>query len=144
MEPQYTAGMGTEIGHLWRATGDIINCWDCKVDHGTWKSNAIVQVLDLQNGTRRAAGPGRWNDPDMLEFHNLPTLEENCAHIAMWAMLAAPLILCTSIRTLSKAALAVLKNRDLIAINQDAHGIQGYPIRKGAGLEVWVKPDCRR
>lgn len=129
-----------EIGHLWRTTGDIINCWDCTVDHGVWKSHGILQILDMQDGTRTAAAPGQWNDPDMLEFGNLPTLGENRAHLGMWAMLAAPLILGTDIRELDAAELAVLTNRELLAINQDPRGVQGYPVRKGAGLDVWVKP----
>ncbi len=129
-----------DVGHLWRTTGDIINCWDCTVDHGTWKSYGIMQILDMQDGKRQAAGAGHWNDPDMLEFGNLASLGENRAHFAMWAMLAAPLILGTDIRKLDEAELAVLKNRELLAVALDPKGIQGYPIRKGDGLEVWVRP----
>lgn len=110
------------------------------MDHGVWKSNGILQVLDMQDGTRTAAAPSQWNDPDMLEFGNLPTLGENRAHFGMWAMLAAPLILGTDIRELDAAALAVLTSRELLAINQDPRGVQGYPVRKGSGLDVWVKP----
>jgi alpha-galactosidase len=58
---------GKNIGHLWRTTGDITNCFDCVVDHGTWKSWGIMYILDMQEGLRTYAGPGRWNDPDMME-----------------------------------------------------------------------------
>jgi len=129
-----------EIGHLWRTTGDIINCWDCKIDHGTWSSRGILQILDLQADLRKYAGPGHWNDPDMLEFGNLATVGENRAHYGMWVMLAAPLILGTDVRTLSPELLDVLKNKDVLAVNQDKRGVQGYPYRTGRGLEIWVKP----
>ncbi len=78
-----------DVGHLWRTTGDIINCWDCTIGHGTWQSWGVLNILDQQNELRRFAGPGHWNDPDMLEFGNLPTLAENRSHFVMWAMLAA-------------------------------------------------------
>jgi alpha-galactosidase len=55
-----------EIGHLWRTTGDITACFDCVVDHGTWKSWGVLQIVDKQDGLRAHAGPDGWNDPDML------------------------------------------------------------------------------
>jgi alpha-galactosidase len=128
-----------DVGHLWRTTGDITNCWDCVVNHGSWQSNGILPILDLQSGLRRHAGPGHWNDPDMMEVGNLPTLGEDRAHFAMWAMLAAPLIIGTDVRELDPAVLAVLKNEGVIAVNQDPRGIQGFPFLKTGELEIWVK-----
>ena len=128
-----------DVGHLWRTTGDITNCWDCVINHGSWKSNGILPILDMQAGLRKYAGPGHWNDPDMMEVGNLPTLSENRAHFAMWAMLAAPLIIGTDVRHLDPDILAVLKNKGVIAVNQDRRGIQGFPFLKTGELEIWVK-----
>ena len=129
-----------DIGHLWRTSGDITNCWNCTLGHGTWQSWGVLPILDKQFVLRGAAGPGHWNDPDMLEFGNLPTLSENRAHFVMWAMLAAPLILGTDVRTLTQAQLAILNNARLIAVNQDPLGVQAYRHKAGDGLESWIKP----
>ncbi|HET8655610.1 MAG TPA: hypothetical protein VFL93_08870 [Longimicrobiaceae bacterium] len=56
-----------DVSHLWRTTGDVYPCFDCIVDHGTWKQWGVLAILDLQHGLRSYAGPGHWNDPDMLE-----------------------------------------------------------------------------
>ena len=88
---------GRGIGQLWRTTGDITNCWDCEIGHGSWSSSGILPILDKQRAVRGFAGPGGWNDPDMMEVGNLPTLAENRSHFAMWAMLAAPLIIGTDV-----------------------------------------------
>ena len=131
---------GKGIGHLWRTSPDIINCWDCKVGHGTWTSLGILPILDIQKPLRTYAGPGHWNDPDMMEVGNLPTLGENRAHFVMWAMLAAPLIVGTDVRDVPEDILALLTNRELIAIDQDPLGIQGLPAWEDNGLEIWLKP----
>ena len=71
------------IGNLWRATGDIQDCWDCKKH---WGGNGVVQIIDLMDGLESYAGPGHWNDPDMLEVGNGGmTTEEYRAHFSMWA-----------------------------------------------------------
>ncbi len=128
------------LGHLWRTTGDITNCWDCVVSHGSWESHGVMAILDKQAGLRKYAGPGHWNDPDMMEVGNLPSVNEDRAHFAMWAMLAAPLIAGNDVRTMTAATRAILTNRDVIAIEQDSLGISGFPYRKEAGLEIWFKP----
>jgi hypothetical protein len=102
-------------------------------------SDAGRKTCGGRPGLRPHAGPGHWNDPDMLEVGNLPTLGEDRAHFAMWAMLAAPLIIGTDVRDLDPAVLAVLKNEGVIAVNQDARGIQGFPFLKTGELEIWVK-----
>lgn len=129
-----------DIGHLWRTTGDIINCWDCEIGHGNWSSWGILRILDMQDGLRAHSGPGRWNDPDMMEVGNLETLGENRAHFAMWAMLAAPLIIGTDVRDLDPGIRDVLTNEGVVAIDQDALGIQGFAHRKESDAEVWVRP----
>ena len=131
---------GAKIGHLWRTTGDIYPCFDCAQDHGTWKSSGILQILDLQQGLREYAGPGHWNDPDMLEVGNGMSVNEDRAHFSMWCMLAAPLIAGNDLRAMSKDISEVLTNRDAIAVDQDALGIQGWRYSTDGVLEIWFKP----
>ncbi len=133
---------GEEMGHLWRTTGDIINCWDCEVDHGTWSSWGILRILDMQEGLRKYAGPGHWNDPDMMEVGNGMSESEDRAHFSLWAMLSAPLIAGNDVRNMSKTTREILTNKDVIAINQDALGVQGFKYKEDLdrGLEYWFKP----
>lgn len=131
---------GKNIGHLWRTTGDITNCFDCVVDHGTWKSWGIMYILDMQDGLRAYAGPGYWNDPDMMEVGNGMSLNEDRAHFSMWSMLAAPLIAGNDIRKLSDETKNILTNKEVIAVDQDSLGIQGFKYSSGDSVEVWFKP----
>jgi len=128
------------IGHLWRTTGDITHCWDCEENHGTWSSWGIMRILDKQKGLRVHAKPGHWNDPDMLEVGNGMTVSEDRAHFSLWAMLAAPLIAGNDLREMSKETREILTNKEIIAVNQDALGIQAFPAISEDGLEVWAKP----
>ena len=75
-----------KVGHLWRTTGDIYNCYDCIKDNGSWKAWGVMQIVDKQEGLRKYAGPGHWNDPDMLEVGNGMSVNEERAHFTMWAM----------------------------------------------------------
>lgn len=129
-----------EIGHLWRTTGDITDCFDCKLGHGTWSSQGILQILDLQDGLRKHSGPGHWNDPDMMEVGNRMSVNEDRAHFSMWAMLAAPLIAGNDLRAMTPPTVEILTNREVIAINQDPLGIQGLKYRDEGDLEIWFKP----
>ncbi|GAB2545138.1 glycoside hydrolase family 27 protein [Rufibacter soli] len=131
---------GQEVGHLWRTTGDIYNCFDCVEDHGTWKSWGVMQILDKQEGLRQYAGPGHWNDPDMLEVGNGMAINEDRAHFTMWSMLAAPLIAGNDLRKMSKETVALLTDKEALAINQDKLGIQGFRYAKKDSLETWFKP----
>ena len=102
------------IAHQWRTTEDI---------HPTWDS--IVDIIDSQDGLAEFAGPGGWNDPDMLQFGNGDlSPEQNHSHFAMWCMLAAPLFLGTDISRLDSDAIRILTDRDLIAIDQDPSDAQ--------------------
>ena len=132
----------TDIGHLWRTTGDIYNCFDCVKDHGDWNSWGVLQILDMRDNDelRRSAGPGHWNDPDMMEVGNGMSVSEDRAHFSLWCMLAAPLIAGNDIRSMSKETLGILTNRGAIAVNQDPLGIQGYKHAAMDSLDVWVKP----
>lgn len=132
---------GPAVGHLWRTSGDIYNCFDCIEDHGTWKSWGVMQILDKQEGLRQYAGPGHWNDPDMLEIGNGKlTPGEDRAHFAMWAMIAAPLIAGNDLRKMDAHTTDVLTNKNIVAINQDELGIQGFKYKSENGIETWFKP----
>ncbi len=131
---------GREVGHLWRTTGDITNCWDCIVGHGTWFSSGILPILDRQEAIRAHAGPGGWNDPDMMEVGNLPTLQENRSHFAMWAMLSAPLIVGTDVPAMQPEIRDILANPRIVAIDQDPLGIPAMRWIATPELEIWAKP----
>ena len=136
-EPWLWAG---QYGHLWRTTGDIINCWDCTVGHGAWSSSGILPILDQQDKLRSFGGRDGWNDPDMMEVGNLPTLAENRSHFAMWAMLAAPLIIGSDVPGMTPEITAILANKRLIAINQDPLGRGAMKWIATPDWEIWAKP----
>ncbi len=125
------------IGHLWRTTSDILNCFDCRVD---WGGMGFIHILDLQDGLETYAGPGGWNDPDMLEVGNdgLSDVEAR-AHFSLWAILAAPLMAGNDIRTMSPATREILTNHEVLAVNQDPLGRQGRRVTKRGDLEVWAR-----
>jgi alpha-galactosidase len=132
---------GKDIGHLWRITGDITNCFDCEINHGTWSSWGIIKTIELRKGIRQYAGPDHWNDPDMMEVGNGMTLNEDRLHFSIWAMLAAPLISGNDLRNMKKETLEILTNKDVIAVDQDSLGIQALKFNDNEnGVEVWVKP----
>lgn len=130
----------SETGHMWRTTGDIYNCFDCTDEHPGWSAYGVLQILDMQEGLRKYAGPGHWNDPDMLEVGNGQTQSEDRAHFSMWSMLAAPLILGNDLRNMSEETKNIIMNKEVIAINQDKLGVQGLRFMKEDGLEFWFKP----
>ena len=131
---------GPSVAQLWRTTGDIYNCFDCIKDHGSWKSWGIMQILDKQEGLRKYAGPDHWNDPDMLQVGNGMALNEDRAHFSMWAILAAPLIAGNDLRNMSQQTKEILTNKEVIAINQDSMGVQGFRHSIKDSVEVWFKP----
>jgi alpha-galactosidase len=130
----------SETGHLWRTTGDITNCFDCVNQHPGWTSWGTMQILDMQEGLRQYAGPGHWNDPDMLEVGNGLTDNQNRAHFTMWCMIAAPLILGNDLRNMSRDIKDILMNKEVIAINQDPLGVQALKFAAEDSLEYWFKP----
>ena len=136
-----------DVGHMWRTTGDIYDSYDGRKGWEMgWK-----RILDLQytlvdgNGPEqigRYAGPGHWNDPDMLEVGNEGlTLAESRAHFSLWCMIAAPLIAGNDVRNMKPEVREILLNKDVIAIDQDALGKQGYRALAdpGKNIEIWVK-----
>jgi hypothetical protein len=117
-------------GQLWRTTEDIRDSW-----------LSVIGILDQQVGLERYAGPDGWNDPDMLEVGNgKMTHDEYVAHFSLWALLNAPLIAGNDIRAMDDATRGILMNRDVIAVDQDWGGRQGYRLRDDGAAEVWAKP----
>jgi alpha-galactosidase len=101
----------------------------------------MVDILDLQVGLEAFAGPGHWNDPDMMEVGNGGmTIPEYRAHFSFWALLAAPLISGNDVRSMSPEIKQILTNSEVVAIDQDKLGREGRRIRKNSDLEVWAKP----
>jgi alpha-galactosidase len=129
-----------DIGHLWRTTGDISHCWDCEESHGTWSSWGVLRILDKQDGLRKYAGPGHWNDPDMMEVGNGMSVSEDRGHFSMWCMLAAPLMAGNDVANMTKETHDILTNKEAIAIDQDVLGVQAFKYAAKDGLETWFKP----
>jgi len=127
---------GKDVGHLWRTTGDIIDCYDCQAVYSLgWK-----HILDAQVGLEQYAGPGHWNDPDMMEVGNKGlTLAESRAHFTLWCILAAPLMAGNDVRNMSDEIRDIMINKEVIAIDQDPLGKQGYQMMDHPGKEIWVK-----
>jgi alpha-galactosidase len=126
-----------DVGNLWRTTGDIQDCWDCKRD---WGGMGVVHVLDLQDGLESYAGPGHWNDPDMLEVGNQGmTITEYRAHFSLWCILAAPLMAGNDLRNMTNEVKEILTNREVIAVDQDSLGMQGRRVKRYGDREVWAK-----
>lgn len=118
------------ISQLWRTTGDISDNW-----------NSMINIVDQQVGLEKYAGPGHWNDPDMLEVGNGGmTNNEYRSHFSLWAILAAPLISGNDLFHMTEPTRDILTNKDVIAVNQDAAGKQGYKVADNGDQEVWVKP----
>jgi alpha-galactosidase len=116
-------------GNLWRTTGDIRDEW-----------SSMIGNIEKQAPTAPYAGPGRWNDPDMLEIGNgHMTDDEYRTHMSLWALTAAPLLAGNDIRSMTDATKAILLNKEVIAVDQDPLGKQASPKKKG-DLETWVKP----
>ena len=121
---------GPSVGaNLWRTTGDIS-------DH-YW---AMAYIGFGQNGLQRFAGPGHWNDPDMLEVGNGGMKpDEYRTHMSLWCLLSAPLIAGNDLANMTPETLAILTNPDVLAVDQDPAGNQGYRIWQEGPLEIWMK-----
>ena len=129
------------VGQLWRTTTDIYPGFDGTVNYTNWHAWGVLQILDAQKPLRAAAGPGHWNDPDMLEVGNGKlSLAENRSHFSMWAMLAAPLLAGNDLPHMKPEIKDILTNRDVIAIDQDPLGKQGSRVYSDGEVEVWTRP----
>ena len=134
---------GQEVGgNLWRTTGDIQDRWQGRVKWpaGDCCSNGVVDIVDLQVGLESFAGPGHWNDPDMLEVGNGGMTDtEYRSHFSLWAILAAPLIAGNDLRDMRPEIRDILTNKEVIAVDQDPLGSEGKRVKKNGDLEVWSK-----
>jgi len=118
------------VGNSWRTTGDIQNSW-----------SSMIQCIDENDIGWKVAGPGQWNDPDMLEIGNGGlTLSEERVHMSLWALAKAPLILGCDLRSITQESLSALSNPEVIAINQDRLGVQGHKINSVNGIDLWSGP----
>jgi alpha-galactosidase len=116
-------------GNLWRTTGDIRDAWD-----------SMIENVEKQVPTAAYAGPGHWNDPDMLEVGNgHMTDDEYRTHMSLWALVASPLLAGNDIRSMTDVTKSILLNKEVIAIDQDPLGKQASPVKNG-DLETWLKP----
>ncbi|XP_045582354.2 alpha-N-acetylgalactosaminidase [Procambarus clarkii] len=132
MTPNWSAIIDT--CNLWRNFDDIEDSWDSV-------TSIINYYGDNQDDIAPHAGPGHWNDPDMLIIGDFAlNLEESKAQMALWAILASPLIMSVDLRALQPQYRAILQNQELIAVNQDELGIQGTRVQKENGIEVWTRP----
>ena len=129
-----------DIGHSWRVGPDIWCAFDSTRVFPNYVQYSVIDCINKNDSLRRYAGPGHWNDPDMLEVGNGLTVNQDRAHFTLWCMMASPLILGNDIRSMNAETKAILTNADLIAINQDMLGVQGLRLTFGDGLEYWFKP----
>lgn len=129
---------GKGIGQLWRTTEDIRDCYQCTFD---WGGLGTLDIIDKQANLFEFAGPGHWNDPDMLEIGNGgQTMDEYKTHFSMWAMLAAPLMAGNDLRNMDEKTREILTNAEVIAVNQDKKGEQARRFIDMGDHEIWAKP----
>jgi alpha-galactosidase len=129
-------------GNLWRTTGDISDRFEGQIKwpDGSCCSNGMLAILDQQAGLASYAGPGHWNDPDMLEVGNGGMTDiEYRSHFSLWAILAAPLIAGNDLRDMRPEIRDILTNKEVIAVDQDRIGREGERARRDGDLEVWAK-----
>jgi alpha-galactosidase len=139
---------GKEVGgHLWRVSYDVGDKWD--EPRNEHSQIGILTALDVMCDLERFAGPGGWNDPDMLVIGlgnkgfikgGGCTEAEYRTQMSMWCMFSAPLMLGCDITNMSEETKNIILNKDIIAINQDPLGKQAFRVMRKDGLEAWKKP----
>ncbi|MGB7212722.1 MAG: glycoside hydrolase family 27 protein [Gemmatimonadales bacterium] len=129
---------GPAIGNLWRTTDDISDTWA-----------SLLNIADSNDLHAASAGPGHWNDPDMLTIGlrgkgqigtGDMTDDAYRAEFSLWSVMAAPLIIGADVHAMDSVTASILLNKEVIAIDQDPRGVQGRKVRSEGGLEVWAKP----
>lgn len=119
-----------KVGNSWRTTGDITDSW-----------SSVTSLADQNNAWASYAGPGGWNDPDMLEVGNGGmTSAEYRSHFSIWAIMKAPLLIGCDVTTIGSDSLSILSNSEVISVNQDSLGTQGKKVNQNGNLEVWAGP----
>jgi alpha-galactosidase len=116
--------------NMWRTTDDIDDSY-----------GRMIAIGSSQAGLAKFAGPGHWNDPDMLEVGNgKMTTDEYRTHMSLWVLLAAPLLAGNDLTKMSVVDKGILMNKEAIAIDQDSLGKQGDRLYESGDLDVWTKP----
>jgi|LSQX01.1.fsa_nt_gb alpha-galactosidase len=153
------------INHPWEWASNVCHSWRTGHDVGPvflpietsydenggvrWRPQSVLEVIEINAPLRKYVGPGHWNDPGMLVVGNSITVNgvnydmtesEDKAHFTMWCMMASPLILSNDLTNMSEETIAIIKNKDLIAIDQDSLGIQGLRLKSVDSLQYWFKP----
>lgn len=128
------------VGQLYRTTGDITASFVNNKNYGSWSALSVLSILDKQVNIRQYAGPGHWNDPDMLEVGNGMSVNEDRAHFSLWCMLAAPLMTGNDLRKMTEQTKGIFTNKEVIAVDQDPIGVEGFRYYSFDGLEIWIKP----
>jgi len=121
-----------EVGNSWRTTGDIGDNW-----------NSMTSNLDQNDKWWKQAGPGGWNDPDMLEVGNGGmTTDEYISHFSLWCLIKSPLLIGCDVTKMSSETLSILTNKEVIALNQDPMGVQGHRVYRSSDnyREVYAAP----
>lgn len=141
--PAYQGGLPPKVNYtllgqicnLWRNYGDIQDSWDSVLGIVDW-------FFNNQDVLQPVAGPGQWNDPDMLLIGDFGlSMDQSRAQMALWAIMAAPLFMSNDLRTISSGARAILQNKVAIGINQDPLGVQGRRLfKEKSGIEVYLRP----
>jgi hypothetical protein len=131
-------GAGASV-HLWRTSYDIGrsigSVYACAETSG-----GDGMIHPAFNGLWQFAGPGGWNDADMLQVGNLRDPKEDKVHFSLWCILASPLMAGNDLRSMAESARTILTAPEVIAVNQDPRGFQGYKVRKDGGREIYNKP----
>ncbi|XP_054708264.1 alpha-N-acetylgalactosaminidase-like [Uloborus diversus] len=132
MQPNYAAI--AEHCNLWRNFNDIEDSWQ-----------SVLSIIDFyathQNDLVAAAGPGHWNDPDMIIAGNFGlSYDEAKAQFCLWAIMASPLLLSNDLRNIKPEFTELLTNKEIIAVNQDPLGMMGKRVYNNSGIEIWKRP----
>ena len=133
---------GKEVGHLWRVTGDIANCWNCSYTFRKLSTHGILPLLNIRkhDNLRKYSGPGHWNDYDMLEVGNGMSDAQNRSHFAIWCMLSSPLILGNDLSKMQWETINILTNKELIDINKDSLAIECFKYKTLWNIDIWARP----
>ena len=129
---------GAEVGQMWRVSSDLVDCFSCTVE---WGGLGVLEVIDIMAPLYQYAGPGHWNDADMLQIGNLNLSETECiTQFSMWCMLAAPLFAGNDLLHMTPSTREILTNSEAIAVNQDSLGKQAIRCMDYGEHEIWLKP----
>ncbi len=135
-------------GQMWRVTGDVVDSWTDFRVNDNWTALGIESAIDIAINLHPYAGPGGWNDLDMLVvgLHgqgNIPgrglSINESQTHISMWSILCSPLMIGCDVSRLDSDTAALLMNREVLAVNQDPLGKQAQRLKQQGALELWRK-----